>query len=150
MYIIDYFHCDRPEYWLCQIKKSDWSAGQYLYKLLKENRFKDTVGEKSKVLMLIDGDKLVSFCTYAEKDDIEIPELMPWMGFVYTFPKYRGHRYIGKLFLEIEKIAKSEKVQDVFISTDHIGLYEKYGCELYRIVSNINGELTRVYKKHIN
>lgn len=121
-----------------------------MYKLLKENRFKDTVGEKSKVLMLIDGDELVSFCTYAEKDDIEIPELTPWMGFVYTFPKYRGHRYIGKLLLEIEKIAKAEEVQDVFISTDHIGLYEKYECELYRIMSNTNGELTRVYKKRIN
>ena len=91
MQVIDYFNCDRPEYWLSQIKKSDWGAGQYLYKLLSENKLKNVVGEKSKVLMLTNGDELISFCTYAEKDDIQPTELTPWVGFVYTFPAYRGH-----------------------------------------------------------
>lgn len=147
MHIIDYFSCDRPEIWLCQIKKCDWGAGQYLYELLSENKFKDAVGESSKVLMLTDGDDLVSFCTYAEKDDIQLTELTPWIGFVYTFPKYRGHRYMGKLFLEIEKLAKAENVHDVFISTNHTGLYEKYGCEFYQIMNDMNGEPSRVYRK---
>lgn len=149
MQIFDYFNCDRSAYWLCQIQKSDWSAGQYLYKLLSEHKFKNTVGENSKVLMLTNGDELVSFCTYAEKDDIQPTDLTPWVGFVYTFPKYRGHRHAGKLFLEIEKIARDEKVHDVFISTDHVGLYEKYGCEFYRIMNDMNGEASRVYRKHI-
>ena len=71
MQVIDYFNCERPEHWLSQIKKSDWGAGQFLYQLLSENKFKDAVGEKSKVLMLTDGDELISFCSYAEKDDIQ-------------------------------------------------------------------------------
>lgn len=149
MQVIDYFNCDRP-YWLSQIKKSDWVAGQYLYKLLSENEFKTAVGENSKVLMLTNGYELVSFCTYAEKDDIQPTALTPWIGFVYTFPKYRGHRYIGELFSEIEKLAKKENVHDIFISTDHIGLYEKYGYEFYQMMSNMNGEPCRVYKKHID
>ena len=49
MQVIEYFSCDRPEHWLCEIKKSDWSAGQFLYKLLSENKFKNAVGEHSKV-----------------------------------------------------------------------------------------------------
>lgn len=150
MQVIDYFNCDRSEYWLEQIKKSDWDAGQYLYSLLRENKFKNAVGENSKVLMLINGDELVSFCTYSEKDDIQPTELTPWIGFVYTFPKYRGNRYIGQLFLEIEKIAKAENVHDIFISTNHTGLYEKYGCEFYQIMSDMNGELSRVYRKRID
>ena len=89
MRVIDYDSCGQQEYWLNEIKKSDWRAGQYLYKLLRENRFRDAVGEKSKVLMLVDEDKLVSFCTYAERDDIQPAALSPWMGFVYTFPQYR-------------------------------------------------------------
>lgn len=149
MQIIDYFSCDRPEYWLGQIKKSDWGAGQYLYELLSQNKFKNAVGENSKVLMLTNGDQLVSFCTYAEKDDIQPTDLTPWIGFVYTFPEYRGNRYVGKLFSEIEKIAKAEKVQDIFISTNHIGLYEKYGCEFYQIMNDMNGEPSRVYRKHV-
>lgn len=150
MQIIDYFNCDRQEYWLYQIKKSDWGAGQYLYQLLNENRLKQLVGENVKVLMLTEGDELVSFCTYSEKDDIQPTELTPWIGFVYTFPEYRGNRYMGKLFLEIEKIAKMEKVHDIFISTNHVGLYEKYGCEFYQIMNDVNGEPSRVYRKHID
>lgn len=150
MQIIDYFNCDRPEHWLCQIKKSDWGAGQYLYCLLNENKFKNAVGENSKVLMLTNKDELVSFCTYSEKDDIQPTELTPWIGFVYTFPQYRGNRYAGKLFMEIEKIAKTENVHDIFISTNHIGLYEKYGYEFYQVMDDMNGEPSRVYRKRID
>lgn len=150
MQIIDYFSCDRPEHWLCQIGKSDWEAGKFLYKLLSENKLKNIVGKNSKVLMLTNENELISFCTYAEKDDIQPTELTPWIGFVYTFPEYRGHRYVGYLFQEIEKRAKDEKVQDIFISTNHTGLYEKYGYEFYQMMNDINGEPSRVYRKHVN
>ncbi len=89
MEVIDYFSCHSPAHWLSQIQKSDWSAGQYLYKLLCENKFKFIFGETSKVLLLANGNKLVSFCTYAEIDDIQPTDLTPWIGFVYTFPAYR-------------------------------------------------------------
>lgn len=150
MQIIEYFSCDRPEHWLCQIGKSDWEAGKYLYELLKENKLKSLVGEKAKVLMLTDGNQLISFCTYSEKDDIQLTELTPWMGFVYTFPEYRGHRYMGTLLQEIKKLAKADNVQDVYISTGHTGLYEKYGCEFYRMMQDMHGEPTRVYRKHVD
>lgn len=150
MQVIDYDTCGRQAYWLEQIKKSDWGAGQYLYELLSKNKFKDAVGEKSTVLMLVNEDELISFCTYAEKDDIQPTVLTPWIGFVYTFPQYRGHRYAGKLFQEIERLAKAGNVQELFISTNHTGLYEKYGCEFYQMMNDMNGEPSRVYRKHIN
>ena len=118
--------------------------------MLSENKFKNAVGEHSKVLMLTNENELISFCTYAEKDDIQPTELTPWIGFVYTFPKYRGHHYAGYLFQEIEKIAKAENVQDIFISTNHTGLYEKYGCEFYQMMNDMDGEPSRIYKKHIS
>lgn len=149
MQMIEYFDCERPEYWLEQIQKSDWGAGKFLYELLHENKFKEVVGEKSKVLMLTEGNELISFCTYAQKDDIQPTELTPWVGFAYTFPHYRGHRYLGKLLTEVERLARGEKVREVFISTDHIGLYEKYGCEFYQMMNDINGEPSRVYRKQI-
>lgn len=150
MQVIDYYSSGRQEHWLNEIKKSDWSAGQFLYELLSENKFKDAVGEKSKVLLLVDEDELISFCTYAEKDDIQPTTLTPWIGFVYTFPKYRGHHYVGDLFLEIEKLAEADGVHDIFISTNHIGLYEKYGCEFYQMMNDMDGQPSRVYRKHVD
>lgn len=150
MEVIEYFKFDRQEHWLCQIGKSDWGAGQYLYELLSKKKLNDVVGENPKVLLLTNGDELISFCTYSEKDDIQPTVLTPWIGFVYTFPQYRGHRYVGKLFQEIENLAKVEKVHDIFISTNHTGLYEKYGCEFYQMMNDIHGEPSRVYRKHVN
>lgn len=150
MQVIEYFSCDRPEYWLSQIGKSDWKAGKFLHDLLSKKILSDIVGEHPKVLMLTDGDELISFCTYSGKDDIQPTALTPWMGFVYTFPQYRGHRYVGRLFQEIEKIAKAENVHDIFISTNHTGLYEKYGCEFYQMMNDVNDEPSRVYRKHID
>ncbi len=149
MEVINFFDNGRQNHWLEEIKKSDWAAGAFLHKLLSNGTFFDAVGEGSKVLLLIDGDEFISFCTYAQKDDIQPTELTPWIGFVYTFPEHRGHRYIGLLFEEIERLAKEKHIPEVYISTDHIGLYEKYGCEYRTQMNDMNGKLSRVYVKKI-
>ncbi len=149
MEVIHFFDNDRQNHWLEEIKKSDWSAGAFLYELISNGTFFEAVGEGSKVLLLIDGDELISFCTYAKKDDIQPTELTPWIGFVYTFPEHRGHRYMGLLFEEVERLAKEERIPEVYISTNHIGLYEKYGCEYKTQMKDMNGELSRVYVKKI-
>ena len=69
MKIVEYYDSANQEHWLNEIKRSDWRAGQYLYGLLRDNRLKECYGENTRVLLLTDGDALVSFCTYAEQDD---------------------------------------------------------------------------------
>ena len=149
MKVINFFDDDRQNHWLEDIKKSDWRAGTFLYELISNGTFFEAVGEGSKVLLLIDGDELISFCTYAQKDDIQPTELTPWVGFVYTFPEHRGHRYMGLLFEEIERLAKEEHITEVYISTNHIRLYEKYGCEYRTQMNDMDGELSRIYVKKI-
>ncbi len=150
MRVINYFDSDRQSHWLNEVKRSDWGAAGFLYELLSKGTFFDAAGEKSKVLLLTDGDELISFCTYAEKDDIRPTELTPWMGFVYTFPEHRGHHYVGLLMEEVERLAIKEGVSEVYISTNHIGLYEKYGCEFRAEMLDMNGEPSRVYVKKVS
>ena len=50
MEIIDYYTGSYQEHWLNAIKRSDWSAGQFLYELLRNNRLmKDWHGEDSRI-----------------------------------------------------------------------------------------------------
>lgn len=147
MKVIEFFSSDRQEHWLSEIGKSDWKAGQFLYDLLKKGELQNIAGQNVKLLLLTDGDELVSFCTYAEKDDIQPTDLSPWIGFVYTFPNRRGQHFVGLLFEEIAKIAESENTAQVYISTNHVGLYEKYGCSFYKMMTDIGGEPSRVYIK---
>ena len=149
MRLIEFHESDNKEHWLEEIKKSDWRAGPFLSKVLREGTFYDYVGEGSKVLMLVDDDKLLSYCTFAEKDDIQPTDLTPWVGFVYTFPEYRGHRYAGVLFDEVYRLAKEANITEVYLSTNHIGLYEKYGWEFLGMMVDMDGEPSRVYVKRI-
>ncbi len=149
MYVINYFDSNSQPHWLEEIRRSDWRAGAFLADLISKGDFFSAVGEKSRVLLLTEGDELISYCTYAEKDDIQPTDLTPWVGFVYTFPEHRGHHCAGKLFEEIERIAKEDGTPEVYISTNHIGLYEKYGCEFKAIMNDMDGTPSRVYVKRI-
>lgn len=149
MKIFEYFSSENKEYWLSKIKETDWGAGQYLYKLLRNEKLKELVGENTKVLMLADGENLVSFCTFADKDDIQPTELTPWIGWVYTFPEYRGNHCAGKLLEYAEKLAEEAGMESIYISTNHVGLYEKYGYEFFQIMKDIGGEDSRVYVKRL-
>ena len=147
--VIEYFSAERQEYWLSKIKESDWDAGQYLYWLLTEQKLKELVGPHAQVLLLVDGQELISFCTLADKDDIQPTELGPWVGWMYTFPTHRGHRYAGLLLSHAESLAREDGADAVYISTNHVGLYEMYGYEFLQIMKDIDGQDSRVYVKHL-
>lgn len=149
MEIIDYFKSDTPAHWLAEIKKSDWRAAAYLAKLIEENSFHDNLGEGT-LLLLADGDKLVSFLTFSRRDCIDDDSLSPWIGFVYTFPEYRGRRCAGNLIRRCEEIAEENGIPTVFICSDHVGLYEKYGFSYMENRIDIYGEDSRLYRKNIS
>ena len=149
MEIIRYSESGQQAHWLAQIARCDWRAGQYLHQLLRENTFFDTVGDISDVLLLTDGDALIAFCTFAQRDEIQPTNLMPWIGFVYTFPQYRGHRYAGLLFDKAAQIAAEQGFPAVYVSTDHIGLYEQFGFTYLTQMRTIYGETARVYVRKI-
>ena len=149
MQVSNYFEIDNKEHWINEIERSDWRAGAFLGRLLRSDEFFDAVGKDSRVLLLTEGDELISYCTFAEKDDIQPTDLTPWVGFVYTFPEHRGHRYAGLLFDEVERLAKERPAADVYLSTNHIGLYEKYGWEFFDMMDDMDGEPSRVYVKKI-
>ena len=146
MVIIEYDSTVNPAFWLNRLSQCDWTAGQYLYQLLKEGRFHGMCGRKARVLMLTDGTKLVSFCTYAERDDIPDTDLTPWMGFAYTAPEYRGRRLLGRLIAETKALVREDGYDTLWISTGETGLYEKYGAAYDRMLKDTRGNDNRIYR----
>ena len=149
MKVIGYFEADNQEYWLSKIKECDWVAGGFLYDLIEKNQLIKLLGQSTKVLLLTDKLELISFCTISDRDDIETTELTPWIGFVYTFPKYRGNRYMGKLISYAEETAKSNGFSNIYISTDQEGIYEKYGFSFLGIMKDRCDKDSRVYTKSL-
>lgn len=149
MKVIQYFKCQNQKHWNDEIAKADWSAAQLLYSWLDDNKLKQMCGRSADVYLLTDDDKLISFAVLAEQDEIDAPEMFPWIGFVYTFEKYRGHHYAGVLMDYICTFLKAANTKHVYISTQEVGLYEKYGFAFLKMMTNREGEPTRVYTKNL-
>lgn len=143
MRIIDYFRDDRQPYWRQEIAKCDWGAAAFLARLLTQG-FHDTLGWGS-VYLLAEGDQLVSFLTLTQKDCVPDDTLYPWIGFVYTSPAYRGRRCAGVLLDHAVAVAGEHGADRVWLATDHIGLYEKYGFEYVENRLDYENEDSRIY-----
>ena len=146
MDIISYYQTVNPAWWLKKIGGSDWIAGQYLHRLLTEDRFRETYGETSEVLLLTNGSSLAAFCTYAEQDDIPDTDLTPWLGFAYTFPDYRGRRLMGKLIGRAKELARRDGKDYLYVCSQEKGLYEKYGAKAVARMKDRRGEDSRVLR----
>lgn len=144
MRIIDYFKDDRQEHWLGQIAQYEWRAARFLAQLLAEGSFHSTLGQGT-LYLLVDVEKLVSFLTLAERDCIDEPAWTPWIGFVHTSPEYRGRRCAGKLIDHAVSEAGQHGAEQVYICTDHMGLYEKYGFSYLENRVSVYDEDSRVY-----
>lgn len=127
MEIISFFESGRQAELTEKIAVCDWSAARFLAELLSKETFFETLGGWGHVFLLMDGEELVSFVTLTGQDAIRDESLTPWIGFVFTRPEYRGHRYAGQLLAHGEAIAGKAGYHRVYLATDHIGLYEKYG-----------------------
>lgn len=147
MQIIDYFQADNKPHWQVQIADNEWRAAKFLANLLTKGEFHQTVGSGT-VLLLTDGDCLISFLTLSERDCVEAP-YAPWIGFVHTAPEYRGHRHVGKLIDHACAVAHEHGAARVYLCTDHVGLYEKYGFTYLENRVSIYGEDSRIYVREV-
>lgn len=143
MQIIDYFQDNRRAHWLDQLRQVEWRAARLLEQLLTDGTFHQLLG-RGTLFLLTDGDALVSFLTLAERDCIDDASLAPWIGFVHTSPAYRGRRCAGRLLEHAVRVAGEYGAKQVYICTDHAGLYEKYGFTYLTNRISIYGEDSRV------
>ena len=146
MHILNFYESEKQQALIERIEQGDWGAAKYLAKLLRECTFRTLVGGGT-VYLLMDGENIVSFVTLTRQDCIADAALFPWLGFFYTFPDYRGHRYGGQLLAYADEEVKKRGCKQVYLATDHVGLYEKYGFSYLENRMDIYGEDSRVYVK---
>lgn len=179
MRIIEYFEQTNKlqKYLREQIVQGNWGAAKYLYEVLEQGKLKEQYGESTRLLLLVeDGTKgasteglqtgsgadksesekkaeLLAFCTMEERDEIAEeeaePDMKPWIGFVYTYPEYRGNRYSEKLIDYACTLAKQDGYEKVYLSSNEVGLYEKYGFVFLKMLHTLWGEKTQVFEREL-
>ncbi|MGN1373181.1 MAG: GNAT family N-acetyltransferase [Candidatus Coproplasma sp.] len=149
MEVIEYFSRKDGKEYLKQIEGCEWESAQFLAELLINDELQDLTGGWCKLFMLTEGERLVSFITFSARDDIFDTELTPWLGFFHTSPEFRGKGYGQQLLNYACNFAKQSGYDAVYVSTNLIGLYEKFGFTFQGIAEDFRGNPSRVYKKDL-
>ena len=79
-------------------------------------------------LILLQDNTLVGFISIFPHDCDERPDLSPWYATMYVKEKFRGNGYSKLLNDAILKEAKSRGFTKIYLKTDLINYYEKFGA----------------------
>ncbi len=92
------------------------------------------------------GDRIVGGLGVIENDFHDRKDLKPNVCAVYTEKDYRCLGIAGKLLNMAVSDLKSKGISPLFLVTNHIGFYERYGWEFYCMAQGDGeAEMTRIY-----
>lgn len=96
--------------------------------------------------LCLDGEKIVGGMGVIENDFHDRKDLTPNVCAVYTEEEYRRRGIAGHLLNMVVQDLREKGISPVYLVTDHIGFYERYGWEFLCMVQG-DGEpdLTRMY-----
>ncbi len=96
--------------------------------------------------LCLNGNQIVGGLGVIENDFHNRKDLTPNVCAVFTDEKYRGQGIAGVLLNMVVDDMKSKGISPIYLVTDHIGFYEKYGWEFLCMVQD-DGEpgMTRMY-----
>lgn len=87
-------------------------------------------------LILVDNNTLVGFISIFPSDCDECEDLTPWYATMYVKKEYRGKGYSKILNDAILEEAKRRNYTEIFLKTDLINYYDKFGAVFIRNLSN--------------
>ena len=81
--------------------------------------------------LCLDGEKIIGGLGVIENDFHDRPDLTPNICAVYTEEAYRGQGIAGRLLNMAVEDLQEKGISPVYLLTDHMGLYERYGWEFF-------------------
>lgn len=96
--------------------------------------------------LCLSGNQIIGGMGVIENDFHNRKDLAPNVCAVFTDEGYRGQGVAGNLLNMVVNDMKSKGISPIYLVTDHIGFYEKYGWEFLCMVQG-DGEpnMTRMY-----
>lgn len=96
--------------------------------------------------LCLDGGRIVGGLGVIDNDFHDRKDLTPNVCAVYTEPDFRGRGVAGRLLDRAVSDLRAAGISPVYLVTDHVGFYERYGWAFYCAArEDGDGRPTRVY-----
>lgn len=79
-------------------------------------------------------------------DFISRQDLWPWLCALYVDESFRGHAWGAKMLAHGRREAKQLGFGKLYLATDHVGYYEKYGWQYIGDGYDVGGQPSRIYE----
>ena len=117
----------------------------FKHSLCKDNRLPQTF------IALIKDEPVGMYQISMSDDLVSRPDIYPWLVNVYVDEKRRGNGICRKLMNTVKENAKSISLNELYLYTKHVGLYEKFGWKFIEEVNTFKdgSSMERLYKLDI-
>lgn len=96
-------------------------------------------------MVLTLGETIVAGAGLIPNDFISRMDLMPWLCALYVEEPWRGHALGERLIRHLRSDAARMGFRQLYLCTDHIGYYERYGFKYVAQGWHPWGESSRIY-----
>lgn len=102
--------------------------------------------ELPKCYMMLKDEDIIGFYQLVEQELIERKDLSPWITCVFIDERERGQYLSSKLLEHGRKITGKLGYSKVYLTTDHIQFYEKFGFREIGLDKFVWGRPTKIYE----
>lgn len=95
--------------------------------------------------LLADRDTVAGCAGLVTNDFVSRMDLYPWLCALYIEPEHRGRAYGSRLIGRAKQDAAAAGFSNLYLCTDHIGYYERYGFAYLGTGYHPWGETSRIY-----
>ncbi|MCL2840700.1 MAG: GNAT family N-acetyltransferase [Defluviitaleaceae bacterium] len=96
--------------------------------------------------VMLRGDRIIGSYGLITNDFVSRQDLWPWLAALYIEKEERGSGLGACLLEHGRKEAHKLGFPTVYLSTDHMGYYEKYDWKFIATAYDVGGESTRIYE----
>ena len=124
-------------------KICEWNY--FKHSLCKDNRLPQTF------IALIKDEPVGMYQISMSDDLVSRPDIYQWLVNAYVDEKRRGNGICRKLMNTVKENAKSISLNELYLYTKHVGLYEKFGRKFIEKVNAFKDDssMERLYKLDI-